>query len=551
VGTTLTAAGSNFVQGSEIEWNGTPLATLYVSTSSLTAPLSSSDVQTAATIQISVVNPASAGGRVSNALPLLISAQVSPNPVPVVSSLSPASAATGSVALTVTVTGSGFVAGSTVDWNGTALTSSYVSATTLTAQVPASDLAAAGSGTITVVNPTPGGGTSNGATFSVAATGVTPQIAVNLDANSLAWDPVNQVIYLSLPSTDGANGNTVQILNPVTGALGASAFVGSEPDLLSVSSTSKYLYVGLDGASNVQVMTLPGLGTGITIPLGADSFFGPYYAMDVEAAPAGADGTVAVVRGTPDVSPEEEGGVVIYDSGVARPNVLCGFSQSGCSVNGGDLFDSIQWNGTGTEMFAANNEDTGFDFYTIPVTSAGFGAVTDYGGVLNYFYENIHYDTTTQQVYDDGGQVINPVNGTIEGTFAASGLMVPDGTVGKAFFIGQLASDSGTDTYTIESFDIQTFTPIDTVTVTNVIGTPTHLIRWGTNGLAFTTTPNGANTTSTAAVYLISGSIVNSSSSSASVAKTLANGNVQRTWPVRQGLFKQKDPKAELKILGK
>jgi hypothetical protein len=37
----------------------------------------------------------------------------------------------------------------------------------LTASVPASLIATAGTATVTVVNPTPGGGTSNGLTFTI------------------------------------------------------------------------------------------------------------------------------------------------------------------------------------------------------------------------------------------------------------------------------------------------------------------------------------------------------------------------------------------------
>jgi hypothetical protein len=95
---------------------------------------------------------------------------------PVISSLSPTSATTGAAALTLTVNGSGFVSGSVVDWNGGALTTTFVSATQLTASVPAADLAAAGTASITVVNSSANGGTSTAATFSITAAGA-PTIA--------------------------------------------------------------------------------------------------------------------------------------------------------------------------------------------------------------------------------------------------------------------------------------------------------------------------------------------------------------------------------------
>lgn len=244
-----------------------------------------------------------------------------------------------------------------------------------------------------------------------------------------------------------------------------------------MSATGDYLYVGLNGASIVQRMTLPDLGTDVQIALGNDSQFGPFYASDLQTAP-GADGTVAVVRSVVGESPAEEGGVVIYDNGTARANPLCGFIQPGCTGTGGSgLFDSIQWNADASMMFASNEEDSGFDFYTVPVTSNGFGTVTDYGGLGG---SAIHFDPVTKYVYGNNGSVVDPVAGVKVGTFDASGLMVPDGSLGVAFFLGQNLFNSGSTSYTLQSFDIHKFTPIGSLTIANVIGTPTHLIRWGT-----------------------------------------------------------------------
>src|SRR5438309_7833883 len=64
------------------------------------------------------------------------------------------------------VNSTNFASGSTVNWNGTALTTSG-SSTQLTATVPASLIATAGTASVTVV--TPCGGTSNLKTFTIAA----------------------------------------------------------------------------------------------------------------------------------------------------------------------------------------------------------------------------------------------------------------------------------------------------------------------------------------------------------------------------------------------
>jgi len=82
-----------------------------------------------------------------------------------ISGLRPASVAPGAAAFTLTVKGTGFLSGAQVTWNGTALSTSFVSATQLVALVPADLISAAGTATVTVVNP--GDDTSGGVDFPI------------------------------------------------------------------------------------------------------------------------------------------------------------------------------------------------------------------------------------------------------------------------------------------------------------------------------------------------------------------------------------------------
>jgi hypothetical protein len=97
----------------------------------------------------------------------VLAAQTIPNGLPAITSLSPLNAASGSQNIVETVTGSGFVSGATVLWNGSALTTTFVSATQLTATILAADLATVGTADVTVSNPAPGGGVSASLTFSI------------------------------------------------------------------------------------------------------------------------------------------------------------------------------------------------------------------------------------------------------------------------------------------------------------------------------------------------------------------------------------------------
>ena len=90
------------------------------------------------------------------------------NPVPAISQpLGPTSVPPASANFTLTVHGTGFVAGSVVNWNGSPRATNFVSASELTATVNSSDVASAGTNYITVTSPAPGGGTSSATPFTV------------------------------------------------------------------------------------------------------------------------------------------------------------------------------------------------------------------------------------------------------------------------------------------------------------------------------------------------------------------------------------------------
>jgi hypothetical protein len=81
-------------------------------------------------------------------------------PMPSLKSMSPSTAQAGGTAFTLTVTGSSFSPGSVVEWNGTALVTTFLTTSKMTTQVPASLIANPGSATVVVFTSQPGGGTS-------------------------------------------------------------------------------------------------------------------------------------------------------------------------------------------------------------------------------------------------------------------------------------------------------------------------------------------------------------------------------------------------------
>jgi uncharacterized protein (TIGR03437 family) len=162
---TLTVNGSNFVNGAVVRWQGSDRATTFVNSSRLQAAINANDVAVAGTASVTVFNPAPGGG-LANIVSFTIN-QVQTNPLPVLTSLEPTSRIVGSGAFTLTVNGSGFLNVSSVRWNGAERLTTFINPNRLTIAVSGSDVAATGAVVITVFNPAPGGGLSNGLTFTI------------------------------------------------------------------------------------------------------------------------------------------------------------------------------------------------------------------------------------------------------------------------------------------------------------------------------------------------------------------------------------------------
>jgi hypothetical protein len=165
-GFTLVVEGSGYVAGSVVEWNGQGKVTKYGSGGQLSAEILASDIREGIeSFGVVVRNPvggataqglwpSDTGSGGSNAG--VVSKR---NPGPEVTGLSPAAVVAGSGGLQLRITGGGYVEGKTVvSWNDVTLESSYMSSTELRVDIPAGYVAAEGTATIEVRNPSPGGG---------------------------------------------------------------------------------------------------------------------------------------------------------------------------------------------------------------------------------------------------------------------------------------------------------------------------------------------------------------------------------------------------------
>jgi len=214
---TLTVYGSYFTSGggllhlpsARVYFNGAACATTFNSTTVLTAVVPASALTVPGMAAVIVLNPGFfvSSDAWSNSYPLTITV-----PTPTLSSLSPSSAVVGGASFDMGVTGTNFMTGSShavVRWNGVDLVTTPDSATHLTAAVPASLIAAAGSATITVRNGTDlSAPVSNALSFSIG--NVVPTV-VSVSPTSVWAGYVKDDITLLVNGTDFLSGAHVML----------------------------------------------------------------------------------------------------------------------------------------------------------------------------------------------------------------------------------------------------------------------------------------------------------------------------------------------------
>jgi hypothetical protein len=163
----VSVSGTNLAASDLIAFNGTALNTSAVGSpvTSLTATIGTETLalESLSSIAVQTNTPGLASPSVK------FPVGPATNPMPRLTSLNPSSTKIGTVpsGALVILTGSGFVPGSVVNFNGSPRPTGYVSSTQLAVGVLTSDVASGGTISVTVSNPNPGGGISSAVNFSV------------------------------------------------------------------------------------------------------------------------------------------------------------------------------------------------------------------------------------------------------------------------------------------------------------------------------------------------------------------------------------------------
>jgi hypothetical protein len=270
----------------------------------------------------------------------------------------------------------------------------------------------------------------------------------------LAWNSNAGKIVVSVQNIPFAVGESLLLLDPWTGQLDAPIPVGHEPSKLSVHPAGRYVYAALDGESQITRVDLSNHVADLKFQTGFN------YPADLAVQPDNPARVAATVHTR----------VAVYENGVLLPNTV----------------EPTIWNWDYFLEFSSISPTLLYCAYPdglrrIQVTTNGANLLEDVGGLINGFDRDMRCNGA--RVFTAGGRVFDPETQTLIATVPYSGLVAPDVSSGRVFYL----TGSGAN-YTLSCLNFTNLQFVGSLSITNVSGTPTSLIRWGADGLAYRTT---------------------------------------------------------------
>jgi hypothetical protein len=372
-----------------ILWDGTAVSLQSASSSQLIVTIPSSNLASAGQHIVTVASQGPLGGT-SNPLPFHVILGA-----PVLTQISPGAVTAGGPDFTLTTNGASLISGSTIWWNSTPLTTTYISDSQLTAIVPAPNISSVGSALISVHYPGTGSPTSNVLTLPIFDPNQ-PIVSQTFPARAF---PGTSDLTMHVVGTGFVTGSVVYwsgspLVTTYVSGVQLDALVPAS--LMAVQVVAQVDVLNPNGPpSNALAFTIaPVTYTAVEIPLP------PGQTGDAAAVAVNSNGLVAV-QGLDQHSAylwSELAGIVTIPIPVPPGCILTvrifGMNNLGQAVgdynsqNGGNLFCNISaflfGNGTLTNLTSINSNGQ----YTQIPTLNGAADVNDSGQVVGWAVTN-------------------------------------------------------------------------------------------------------------------------------------------------------------------
>lgn len=368
--------------------------------------------------------------------------------------------------------GTNFFPASQVLVNGTPRTTQYSFEQAVTATLTASDLSQSGELQVTVSNPAPGGGISNAAPATIYG------VLRNIFMLHHVFDPHSGLLYATVSGSSANYANQVVVIDPAAVKVINNWSVGNGPNQIAISDDGQFLYVGLDGDKQVAQIALPSGTVNFTTALGNDpSFHNPMVADAIRVLP-GQPHAWAVTHCGVGFEPCGEG-VAVFDDAVQRATqVLLDQDQPDALLFLGSNASTLY----GTTLLQSPPT-----FYIYSITSGGITQTQAVTNAAPPFLGGGTLDTDGTSIYVSTGQILNPANLTVVGTFSPQtiqrGQRVDAGT-SKIYFSGRTTTPVVLNSdFAIEAFDLASQQPLGSIAMIEIATPSPEIFRWGGNGL--------------------------------------------------------------------
>ncbi len=297
-----------------------------------------------------------------------------------------------------------------------------------------------------------------------AVAGAQGLLALPVAANHIVYDPLTRKIYASVGSRgQGAMANSITVIDPRSGNVERSIFIGSEPGELIVSDKSKYLYVSVSDGATIRRFNLQ------TQTAGSSFSVGDGIAAARLAAVPGAPEAVAIMRQRGGVFPNNEG-LAVYVNGLPKKSMVNPGHQLAAGISP-------------SRMFGYENMISSWDFVTINLSPEGAVGAGSTGGLMQGNASLA--GSANGLIITGGGKVIDPEARQVIGSLPGiADPLLAHSPTGAVFSV---SGDNGR--YKIKAADLRTMSSLGEfpLEVQGIHGGPGNLISCGDNCLAFHT----------------------------------------------------------------
>lgn len=282
--TKLSVVGSTFVEGSRILFGNKALETTFKDDEHLEGIIPKADLPTSKSVPITVETPSPGGGATSK-IAFVIS-----NPDSTITAIDPTSVALNAPDFPLKVTGTGFVDGSKIVFNGAALATTR-NGDELTATVKTNDVSSAGDHTVSVENPPPGGGLS--AAVNLVVENPAPAVT-SVDKTAVAAGTPTLPIVI----TGTGFVSTSKIMAKI-GAAAPVALATQVPSPTQAKATFNAIQLAKVGVISLTVKTdAPGGGESTALTINVQPGAPKITAIDPATIPIASNDTPVTIKGT-------------------------------------------------------------------------------------------------------------------------------------------------------------------------------------------------------------------------------------------------------------